>query len=66
MAVFTGKSHKRESKRMPPELAKRHKLPPRLAKRQRFPKGIERCRLPTNLERILVENNIVLIQKARI
>jgi hypothetical protein len=36
-------------------------MPPGLAKRQRFWKGLERCRLPTNPERILVENNIVLI-----
>ena len=59
-----GKAHKGKSKRMPPGLAKR----------QRLPKGLERRRLPTNLERqlppppvnverVLVDNNIVLIQK---
>jgi hypothetical protein len=46
---------------MPTELAKRHKLPLGLAKHQRFPKGLERRRLPTNLERIILGNNIVLI-----
>lgn len=68
------KAHKGKSKRMPQGLVKRHKLPPGLAKRQRLPKGLNRRRLftnlerqlpptPVNVERVLVDNNIVLIQK---
>ncbi|MBL6953957.1 MAG: hypothetical protein ISR50_15065 [Alphaproteobacteria bacterium] len=60
---------------LPPGLAKRGGLPPGLAKRQQLPPGLARRDLPNGLlailptaaagtERLVVGNNVVLIQKA--
>ena len=60
---------------MPPGLAKRQGLPPGLAKRKHLPPGLAKRDLPQGLrdilpaaprgtERIIVDNNVVLIQKA--
>jgi hypothetical protein len=68
------KANRGKSKQLPPGLAKRRSLPPGLAKRQELPPGLAKRRLPTNLEsqlsplpagveRAIVDNNVVLIQK---
>ena len=60
---------------LPPGLAKKGRLPPGLAKRRRLPPGLEKRRLPAGLyrelpaprpgtERVMIDNNVVLIQKA--
>ena len=68
------KHGKGKSKQTPPGLARRHQLPPGLAKRKTLPPGLEKRRLPTNLEaqlppppagveRVLIGDDIVLIQR---
>lgn len=71
-----GKSKgKGKNKKMPPGLAKRDELPPGLAKRHTLPPGLAVRELPQELEdqlppapegseRIIADENIVLIEKA--
>jgi len=70
-----GKKNQHGKKGLPPGLAKRRGLPPGLAKRQQLPPGLARRDLPNGLlailpaaaagtERLVVGNNVVLIQKA--
>ena len=68
------RAHRGKSGQMPPGLAKRRSLPPGLAKQQQLPPGLAKRSLPTNLEnqlpplpagveRAVIDNNVVLIQK---
>ncbi|MFT6579592.1 MAG: hypothetical protein ACKVKG_05455 [Alphaproteobacteria bacterium] len=68
------KHGKGKSKQTPPGLARRNQLPAGLAKRKALPPGLAKRRLPSNLEsqlaplpigveRVLVGDDVVLIQK---
>ena len=70
-----GKKSKNVKGGLPPGLAKRKHLPPGLAKRKRLPPGLAKRSLPNDLndilpmpargtERVIIDNNVVLIQKA--
>jgi hypothetical protein len=69
--------HGKKGKRggVPPGLAKRDSLPPGLAKRKHLPPGLAKRDLPPGLldilpaaprgtKRVIVDNNVVLVQKA--
>ncbi len=67
--------HKRGKKGQPPGLGKKRGLPPGLAKRKRLPPGLAKRALPADLdhnlpaapegtERVIIDNNVVLVQKA--
>ena len=69
------KKNKHGKHGLPPGLSKRHGLPPGLAKRKRLPPGLAKRDLPHALndvlpspsrgtERVVIDNNVVLIQKA--
>lgn len=69
------KGEKAGKKGLPPGLAKRGSLPPGLAKRQELPPGLAKRQLPDELnkilprppagtERVIVNNDVVLIRKA--
>ncbi len=70
-----GKKSKNRKGGLPPGLAKRKHLPPGLAKRKQLPPGLAKRGLPGDLndalpppprgtERVIIDNNVVLIQKA--
>jgi len=67
--------NKGKKKKMPPGLAKRNELPPGLARRHTLPPGLQVRELPDDLadklpdlekglERIIVDESVVLIEKA--